>query len=211
MTPTSLYSFQIAVSQVGGGNAAPMHLCLSSAWANPARSYHTTQHLTECLALAHEWGEGLSPIERATLTLAVWFHDAVYDPRSSDNEKQSAQLALKALRHSGVAEHHYLRVSELVLATEHAMAVPVGDRVRDLLLDIDLAILGAAPSRFAEHQAQVRKEYAFVSEADYAAGRAQVLEHFRAQASAAPQQLYRTPMGRQRAAQALANLTGALA
>ena len=55
---------------------------------------------------------------------------------------------------------------------------PVFGRDAALLLDIDLAILGAAPARFDEYERQVRAEYAHVAEADFRAGRARVLAGF---------------------------------
>jgi predicted metal-dependent HD superfamily phosphohydrolase len=53
-----------------------------------------------------------------------------------------------------------------------------GDVDTQLLLDIDLAILGAAPERFAAYESQIRAEYAHVPEADFRSGRAQVLSGF---------------------------------
>lgn len=211
MTPTSLYSFQIAVARVGGGNAAALHMCLSSAWDSPGRSYHTRQHLNECLALVKDWADELTPVQCSVLTLAVWFHDAVYDPRRSGNEEQSALIAFKALRRSGVAEEHCARIRDLIRATDHVNDVPVGDKLTDLLLDIDLAILGAPAERFAEYQSQVRDEYNWVPAEAYAVGRGAVLEKFKALACAAQPSLYRTSRGQQLNGQAAANLTGALA
>lgn len=47
-----------------------------------------------------------------------------------------------------------------------------------MLLDIDLAILAAPPARFAEYDAQIRREYAFVDDARYLAARRAVLTGF---------------------------------
>ena len=58
------------------------------------RRYHTAQHLSECLGLwrtvrtqASRPGEG---------AIALWVHDAVYDPRRQDNEERRADLAREA-------------------------------------------------------------------------------------------------------------------
>ena len=45
-------------------------------------------------------------------------------------------------------------------------------------LDADLAILGASPERYARYAADIRKEYAWVPEPEYRAGRAAVLNRF---------------------------------
>ena len=46
------------------------------------------------------------------------------------------------------------------MATRHAALPAGGDE--QLLVDIDLAILGASAARFAEYERQIRAEYAFV-------------------------------------------------
>ncbi|MBU2286003.1 MAG: N-methyl-D-aspartate receptor NMDAR2C subunit, partial [Gammaproteobacteria bacterium] len=53
------------------------------------------------------------------------------------------------------------RVHALVMATRHD-AQPVGTDAC-LLIDIDLAILGAPPARFAEYERQIRIEYAHIA------------------------------------------------
>jgi predicted metal-dependent HD superfamily phosphohydrolase len=117
--------------------------------------------------------------------LALWFHDAVYDARRQDNEERSAGWAARSVLAAGCAEPVAQRVQALVLATRgHEDG---GDPDAALLLDIDLAILGAAPARFAEYERQVRAEYAHVPDAQFRAGRAAILAGFQARPH-----LYRT-------------------
>jgi predicted metal-dependent HD superfamily phosphohydrolase len=47
-----------------------------------------------------------------------------------------------------------------------------------VLLDADLAILGATEERYRQYAADIRREYAWVPDAEYRAGRASVLEVF---------------------------------
>lgn len=206
MFANSVETFQRAVTAIGGGAARDLHAQLLAAWMEPQRRYHDVQHLDEGLTLIYRWGAGLSATELATLVLGWWFHDAVYDPRAHDNEQLSAQLVELELARVGVATEHRARVARLVQATDHRTPVPPGDQLTDLLLDVDLSILGAPAERFAQYEAQVAEEYSWVDAAAYAAGRGKVLAHFRALAYAEPSQLYRTDAGRTLLAQARANL-----
>lgn len=191
----SLQNFQSAVSVLGGGPAAKPRTALLRAWTEPHRRYHTLQHLEECLELAQARATDFSPIEQAHLTLALWFHDAVYDTHGSDNERRSATLAMTELTKVGVPAEHCARIAQLVLATEHdAASAPAEDPLTQLLIDIDLAILGASAARFAEYEGQIRQEYSWVPDTVYAAGRKKVLDHFRSRAKA-PAMLFKTPAG----------------
>lgn len=147
---------------------------LLNSYAEPHRAYHTLTHICACLArfdtvreLAGHPGE---------VELAIWFHDAVYDPKRSDNEEQSACWAHRTLIEAGATPAVAQRVYELILATKHA-AEPVGLDAA-LLVDIDLSILGAAPERFDDYERQVRQEYAWVPEVVFRRTRAGILRGF---------------------------------
>lgn len=158
------------------GLSAPEGLMqkLMDAWAEPQRHYHSLQHLRECLALLEpELDLAQRPGE---VELALWFHDAVYDPQGKANEERSADRAVEALAQAGADSEVQERVRALIMATCHD-AVPVDDDAR-LLVDIDLAILGADAARFAEYDAQVRAEYRWVPDQIYKAKRREVLAGF---------------------------------
>lgn len=153
-----------------------LHAELVAAWREPARHYHTLQHLEECLA-AFERVRELA--ERpAEVELALWFHDAIYDVRRHDNEARSAERASNALLAAGAEPAVATRVSELVLATRHAVECAALVRDAQLVVDVDLAILGAPRERFDEYEAQIRAEYAWVPEFLFRAKRREILAGF---------------------------------
>lgn len=161
----------LGASTVPGG----LYNQLVRAWGEPQRHYHTLQHLRECLA--HCEAAAMLARRPDEVELALWFHDAVYDPRRGDNEQRSADWARSGILAAGCSGAVADRVAALVLATAGHEA-PGDDPDAQLLLDIDLAILGAGEVRFAEYERQVRAEYAHVADADWRAGRARVLEGF---------------------------------
>ncbi len=124
-------------------------------------------HLGEVLSLARHPGE---------VEVALWFHDAVYNPRGSANEHASAEWAVRVLTAAGASPAILKRVQGLIMATCHD-AQPI-EADQQLLVDIDLAILGASPQRFEEYQRQIRFEYAWVPGLVYGVKRKQVLRGF---------------------------------
>lgn len=156
------------------GDGAALMQQLVSAYAEPQRKYHTLQHLTECLALLSQHLH--VAVEPAEVEVALWFHDAVYDVTAHDNEARSAAWAVEALSAAGVSAGRVERVWQHILATRHA-ALPQGQD-QQLLVDVDLAILGSAHARFEEYEVQVRAEYAWVPEPFFRQKRAEVLAEF---------------------------------
>ena len=154
------------------GDSQPWFRDLLTRYSEPHRQYHNIQHIEECWAA---FEQASSQAEHpVALELAIWFHDAIYDPRRSDNEEQSAILALKCLEQSAYRERQL--VSDLILATKTHVANNIPDA--PLLLDIDLSILGKPAARFAEYEAGIRAEYSFVPIALYAEKRAAILRSF---------------------------------
>lgn len=176
MTPQALHANWTAAWHALGV-AAPddaLRLELQRRYGEPQRHYHTMQHLGECLAwfdqeqaLAERPGE---------VALALWFHDAIYDVHAHDNEARSADWALQALQAAGASDASADRVHALVMATRHD-AVPEG-RDAELLIDIDLSILGAERARFDEYERQVHAEYGFVPEEIRLPRRRAILQRF---------------------------------
>jgi predicted metal-dependent HD superfamily phosphohydrolase len=132
----------------------------------------------------------------------------VYEPSYPANERASARLARRDLTSIGWAADAVERVGSMIEVTEHAAPsvehLP-GDSA--VLLDADLAILGADPVGYSAYATGVRAEYRHVSDADWRTGRVAVLKRFLDGAT-----IYRTATGRERwELRARANLSAELA
>jgi predicted metal-dependent HD superfamily phosphohydrolase len=180
----------------GSGFSVFAHL--QAAYAEPARAYHTAEHIRDCLSqldLSREVARRPDEVEAA-----LWFHDAVYVPLASDNEDRSARLAQTALLACAVSLEVSRRVAELVLATRH-LTIP-REPDAQLLCDIDLSILGREPDEFDEFERRIRREYISVPEPMYRSSRSEVLAGFLRRRS-----IYQTELFRNRyEASARANL-----
>ena len=142
------------------------------AYAGPHRRYHTFDHVLAVLNTVDSLAscaENLNAVK-----LAAWLHDVIYDSKASDNEDRSAEYAEQLCKELAIPEGH--RVAALIQKTKTHDA---GDDVdAQVLLDADLAILGASESDYHAYAANIRREYAWVPEPDYRKGRRQVLERF---------------------------------
>jgi predicted metal-dependent HD superfamily phosphohydrolase len=154
--------------------AARVGTDLLQRWGEPHRHYHTANHLAAVLEVVDEHAGHASDAD--AVRLAAWFHDAVYDPRRVDNEEASALLAEAALPALGVPPDRVAEVARLVRLTASHDPSP-GDRNGELLTDADLAVLAGPPDVYLAYTAAVRREYAHVSEPQFAAGRAGVLHN----------------------------------
>lgn len=137
------------------------------------RHYHTLDHVEACLAWL-DVHAGLAD-RPAEVALALWFHDAIYDPRAQDNERRSAELARERLRALGVHPDATERIGAQIIGTQDH-DVDHGDC--RLVVDIDLTILGTSPVVFDDFEQRIRREYAHVPDAVFQRGRRHVLERF---------------------------------
>jgi len=194
-----------AVCLLGGDRevAAAAAADLGARYAEPHRRYHGRGHVRAVVRdVAVLAGELCLPAdERAVLTIAAGAHDVVYDGHPGDDERRSASWARHWLARAGVGEAHVMRVGDLVLATAAHAASP-DDPAAWVLLDADLAILGADPPVYDRYRLAVREEYAALDEPAWRAGRTAVMSGLLAR-----DQLYGTRAARRRwEARARANI-----
>lgn len=156
------------------GDPDAVYARLQELYSEPHRAYHTMEHISYCLG---EFDRArYIPQYPDEVEMAIWFHDAIYNTRSSDNEKKSAQLAQSILSHAQVPSAFRHRIYDLVLATRHT-EIPEGVDAQ-VLIDVDLSILGRPQEEFDEYERKVREEYSWVPEDRFREGRASILRRF---------------------------------
>ncbi|BCW88655.1 hypothetical protein sos41_17960 [Alphaproteobacteria bacterium SO-S41] len=149
-----------------------------AAYSEPHRAYHTLEHLDFIFARLVEHAADAK--EPSRLAFAAWYHDILYDPAAKDNEEKSALRAIEELTDLGATPAFVKRVARLIRATA-AHTKGGADADDDLFLDADFSILGADPKTYRRYVANVRREYAAVSDENWRTGRGAFLANALAQ------------------------------
>jgi predicted metal-dependent HD superfamily phosphohydrolase len=159
----------------------PPHLIngLRKRYGEPHRAYHNWSHIEALLKHFHAH-RGLVNAP-TTVLWALYWHDAIYDPSSAENERNSALLLREEA--SGLISTRELDDAAAIIDATAKHAVPSGlttEQESDLklFLDIDLSILGQRDEVFDDYEAAIRQEYSFVPLELYKAGRISILQGF---------------------------------
>jgi predicted metal-dependent HD superfamily phosphohydrolase len=148
-------------------------------YSEPHRYYHTATHIMMVVRNVHDVAAMSASQPSAELVVAALYHDAIYDPRSDDNELRSAALAVGDLIEVGWSGERCAMVKALIVATaDHSHAEATVSADTQFLLDADLAILGAEPHSYLAYINGVRAEYFFVDDDRWRTGRSRVLLGF---------------------------------
>ncbi|MEM9024958.1 MAG: hypothetical protein AAGB22_14530 [Bacteroidota bacterium] len=147
---------------------------LQTHYSEKHRHYHNLDHLEYMFRLwehhQQQWQDA------AIVAFAIFYHDAIYNVKRKDNEEKSAELAAKRLNELGLSNDRIARCVQHILATKaHHLSE---DPDTNLLVDIDLAILGDTPEVYRAYTQKVRKEYRIYPDLLYKPGRKKVLRHF---------------------------------
>jgi predicted metal-dependent HD superfamily phosphohydrolase len=182
VSPERLAALEAAFARLFGQfgvpsyDAYPIFDDLVKRYAEPHRHYHTLEHVAEVLRIVGRLSKYTT--DPNTVLLAAWFHDAVYDPQRNDNEEESAVVAAEWLDSLDLPSSTVGRVMRPIKATTHSASTAPSESDAAVLLDADLAILAAEEKRYARYADDIRKEYAWVPDAEYRAGRTAVLQRF---------------------------------
>ena len=147
-------------------------------YKTPPRFYHTFEgHISFCLREME-----IAPINlihnKEAVAMALLLHDAVMDFSRSDNEKQSAILALHLGQQLEIPIPFLRLVARLIRATKHHYQCDSENQDQKIVMDIDLAILGQKQDDFNKYEKNIRREYAFVPEVLFKSQRVAILESF---------------------------------
>lgn len=131
------------------------------------RAYHTRQHIEEVFGLFDELANmyGLDERDITIAALSIFYHDAIYltdtPDNIADNEINSANLAVNHMIHRlGISEMGIqYSVNQIIEATKNHEIDPMQNPVGALVIDSDMAILGADAHRYEDYKKQIRQEF----------------------------------------------------
>ena len=152
-------------------------------YGEPHRHYHTATHIMFVVRHLRDLAPAPSELSPEIIAAAL-YHDAIYDPTAPDNEARSAMIAAVDLAAIGWSAESCGRVAALNRATAGHLDAPAADEPGNaagetaVLLDADLAILGADPGAYQTYVNGVRAEYGHVDDEQWRRGRAAVLQRF---------------------------------
>lgn len=169
--------------QAEGDSLVVFHKIIEG-YSESHRKYHNLEHVNDCLLLLQEIKSQANDPD--AVEFALWLHDIVYDPKSNNNEYESAQIANDILKHANLPYYFRQSVSLLILATKHIALQ--SDFDCQLIADIDLAGLGLPGIEFDRNTTKIREEYSMYTRDEFVAGRANFIETFLKR-----QTIYQTP------------------
>lgn len=140
------------------------------------RHYHTFDHMVTVVGGVSAILEVHKNPNPAAL-FAAYLHDIIYDPRAKDNEARSAEFARELLQGLGVRATVREETARLILLTQTHQTTE-DDEAGKALLDADLGVLRHDRILYDAYAEGIRKEYAWVPDAEYRAGRTRILEGF---------------------------------
>src|SRR4030043_1964960 len=155
---------------------------LICSYKSPYRAYHNWGHVQECLKEFDLYTEHLAKKQFFTapniylIPIVLYYHDCIYDPRGVLNEELSSQRAFIDLTALGLDVVKKTKIRDWILFTRHTKP---SDLIQgQIVMDIDLAILGKDPVIFGVYEQRIREEYKFVPEEIYKTERAKILKNF---------------------------------
>jgi predicted metal-dependent HD superfamily phosphohydrolase len=152
-----------------GEKAAPAFERLAVRYHEKHRRYHNFSHIQAGFREYQKFFEKAMPRN----PFFAWaYHDAIYDPRASDNEERSAALFMEDSRELGIGIEDADHVAMMILTTTYKT------NEGNIVTDMDLSGLGQPPDVYDNNVLRIRLEYDFVDNATWRTGRAAVLNQF---------------------------------
>lgn len=159
-------------ASANGPEAITIWAYLTGEFRQPHRHYHGQTHIAHCLseldAVCNEIGNP------DMVELALWFHDAIYEPGEKNNELRSAELFLGYAR-GALPAPLVKEVYDAILATIHQHP-PERNNAR-FVVDIDLSSFGLPWSEFMADCHALRKEQIHIPDSGFYPGKRKFLHH----------------------------------
>jgi len=134
-----------------------------------SRYYHNLVHIEKMLMELEDVKEKVEKLD--AIRFSIYYHDIIYKSTRSDNEYKSAEYFKER-----VAKTNFSYVEDCFKQIEATKTHKKSDdNDTNILLDLDLSILGSNNEEYQEYCKNVRKEYSIYPDLIYRKGRGKVL------------------------------------
>lgn len=154
-----------------------------NAYDEPHRFFHTRDHRDYVVERVYRMAKVycLDDMARAVLVMAAYFHDIVYDPKSSSNERDSAKLFFDFANLNvdmNLLSSQVYEVVNLIADTKDHELSDSSSNEKKILIAADMAVVAEAKSfsSLLKYEDQIFKEYSFVDYEIYKSTRIYLLE-----------------------------------
>ncbi|CAN5681198.1 hypothetical protein BH10BDE1_BH10BDE1_00110 [soil metagenome] len=153
-----------------------------ASYEDGTRHYHNLSHIHHCLEAldqikARSANPNLTDHDAATIELALWYHDIIYQPFSKTNERDSAERLFRELSNYKT-DLRFKLANEMILASANHLAAEPSTEAVALFLDLDMGILGQQPKDYQAYARNIRLEYAKVPALLFYRGRKKLLKNW---------------------------------
>lgn len=168
---------------------APFYDDLMARYSEVGRHYHNTDHVIDMLRKVEDWNNPthldttahdihVDSAKFAQLSLAIFYHDAVYIPGFEWNEHLSAAMAMNHLLLLGINNAVIEQIVNLIRLTKEHRPPHTAflDEAGKMIIDADL--VGLASINYERNSARIYKEFGYPSWDLWSEGRKKFLEGF---------------------------------
>lgn len=139
-------------------------------YSSKSRHYHNLEHLENMLSELSKIQSGVKNLD--CLLFAIYYHDIIYKSTKSNNEHQSALTFENRISKTSFDKLNEC-MSQIEATKEHKIS---DDYNTNILLDLDLSILGKTSEEYKKYSENIRKEYQIYPDIMYRKGRKKVLK-----------------------------------
>jgi len=144
-------------------------------YSSKFRFYHNLKHIEVMLMELEKVESEVKDLD--SLIFSIYYHDIIYKATRSDNEEKSALLFQNRLSKFFDVKKSILQIEA---TKEHKYSK---DEDTNILLDLDLIILGKSKDEYRKYIKNIRKEYKVYPDFIFKKGRKKVLIHMLSQKS----------------------------
>lgn len=139
-------------------------------YSSKSRHYHNLEHIENMLIELDNVKSKIQDLD--ALLFAIYYHDIIYKPTKNDNEHQSASIFKKRISKTSFTNLSKC-MAQIEATKEHKLS---NDYDTNILLDIDLSILGKSTTAYKKYCEDIRKEYSIYPDFMYKRGRKKVVK-----------------------------------